>query len=758
MNLASKAGERLADGATEDSAMFGFLGRRREPEVAFPADLDPGWKGLAQVLAPRFRLQRALGTHWRWQQLLALDTSSRPVVVTVWPPREGPFEEGRQRVVRELRVCSALHHPSIAEILAYGADDEWCWWARPWLEGEKLATRLRGPKIEVELALAWLRQLIGALEAAHQLGIVHRNLKPGCIWVHEQHLMLTDFAQTEETNHDLARVGSGPHLPSPRYLSPEQIMGHSLAPAANYFTLGTIAYQLLTGRTPFPGDDALQVLMQLIQGDLPDVSDLPEHLAQLVEGLWRREAEQRLSDPRQIAHLLRGNTATGEALQELLCDLQNEGRTVSSSSEFTLDPVRAIEKLRNFQFPDKSGALLALGAAAAAWGCTGLVVKGGRGKLSFGYPGARLTLEQLKNLWLYAYSAEHPALSYLALALASSLRQPGCKIRLAGSGWSVLLRGVEEIRPSRSLASHLVISLEGLEDPDWNYLEARLAYCPLPIFWNGKPQPTWTPNQPSPRPGFHLRIDLLERSECTAVVDGLSFALPALGMLPGRVILWGPLQLDATRRQVVRDETLEEVCGVVRNLVILAVERFARLPSVRNQQSELVYREALRHWKERGQLNLVQQFYCGYLERLDDRFNEFDLECWRFVENLAARPARFWELARRRPFFEKLTRNWTVALAVAERISKPAERVLWLLECWLDWRGARPTAAEFGTLLEDISLHRTGAYWDGALAQQLAEQFCQGNNRVSLETRRRWLGLLPTEWKASAYEIRRGDT
>ena len=735
--------------------MFGFFSRRREPEVAFPADLHSSWKGLAQLLAPRFRLQRALGSHHHWQQILAVDASSGPVVVTVWPPHEPLEREDRHRMLREMTACNQLHHSSVAGVIAYGVDEHWCWWVRAWLEGETLSARLRGPKVETELALVWLRQLVGALDAAHQLGIVHRNLRPSCIWVQERQLTLTDFALGEPIRQNVLRVGSGPHLGSPRYMSPEQIMGVGLSSVANYFTLGTIAYQLLTGRTPFDGKDVMQVLMQLIQGDLPEYSDLPENLAQLVTGLWRREADQRLSHPGQLYALLGGNTATGEALQELLCDLQNEGRTVSSSSGFSLDPVKAIEKLREFQFPDASGGLLALGAAATAWGCTGLHVKGHLGKVSFRFQGARLTRQQLQNLWLFAYSAEHPALSYLALGLASLLRQFGCKICLAGSGWSVTMRRVEEIRPTRSLASHLMISLEGVKNLDWDYLKSRLGFSLLPVYWNGRRQRVCLPNQPPPREGFQLRIDLLEPSDCLAVVDGLRFALPSLGLLPGRVILWGPLQMDASRRQLVGNDLFQEMCSLVRDLVTQEVERFARVANVRSAEAELVYREALRLWKERGELDLVQQFYCGYLDRLEDRLQGFDMECWRFVENLPTKPDHFWRLARRRPFFQQLSKDWSVALAVAERMEKPAERILWLLECWLDWKQVQPSLLEFESLLEQISVHRPSAYWDGALAQQLADSFVNGQRTVTLGTRERWLSLLPSNWKASLYEIRR---
>jgi hypothetical protein len=180
-------------------------------------------------------------------------------------------EHGRlqARFLREARAAAALHHPNVVSVYDFGTDDAvgLDFLVMELLNGEDLAVRLArtGPP-PLHVALSILRQAARGLAAGHRVGLVHRDVKPGNLFLEtsdhadEPHVRVLDFgiaqvAGEEGTMTHLTEFGRSPF--SPAYASPEQMRGEQrLTPASDVFSLAAVGYNLLTGIRPFTSSDA----------------------------------------------------------------------------------------------------------------------------------------------------------------------------------------------------------------------------------------------------------------------------------------------------------------------------------------------------------------------------------------------------------------------------------------------------------------------------------------------------------------------
>lgn len=194
------------------------------------------------------------------------------------------------------RITSSIQHPNVAQILDHGKDGEIFYHVLEWVEGDSLsALRRRVHEREAHLPLGIvLRALSNACEglhAAHELadekgrlvGVVHRGLSPGHVLIGTSGAVkIINFGVTE-------RGGSGGEKPSVgtskskvAYMAPEQALGRNLDRRADIWSVGAILYQLLSGRTPYDGEDPAAVVQQLLQGNPPaPLPDVPTEVAEI---------------------------------------------------------------------------------------------------------------------------------------------------------------------------------------------------------------------------------------------------------------------------------------------------------------------------------------------------------------------------------------------------------------------------------------------------------------------------------------------
>ena len=257
-----------------------------------------GIEGLlaGRTLVDRYRIDEVIGRGGMGAVYRARDLRlNRPVavkVISVAAADADAHERLRARFQREARAAAALHHPNVVAVYDYGTDDDLGldFLVMELLRGEDLSARLgrKGPPA-VSTSLQILYQAARGLGAGHRAGLIHRDVKPGNLFLEpgdrlgEVQVRVLDFgiaeiaAVDEETMTHLTVVGRSPF--SPAYASPEQLMGEtSVTPATDVFSLGAVGFQLLTGRRAFSTGDPREQVSQITQGvinDLPRVRGLP---------------------------------------------------------------------------------------------------------------------------------------------------------------------------------------------------------------------------------------------------------------------------------------------------------------------------------------------------------------------------------------------------------------------------------------------------------------------------------------------------
>ena len=224
--------------------------------------------GLTTALADRYQLVRELGAGGMATVWLARELKhDREVALTVLRPELAAML-GRERFLSEIRLTARLDHPHILTLLDSGESAGLLWYTLPFVRGESLRARLdREGQLPVEDALAIARQMAGALEHAHQQGVIHRDIKPENILLHEGEAMLADFgialAVREAGGSRLTQTGMS--LGTPRYMSPEQATAaRQLDARTDVYSLGAVLYEMLAGEPPFGGHNAQAVIARVV--------------------------------------------------------------------------------------------------------------------------------------------------------------------------------------------------------------------------------------------------------------------------------------------------------------------------------------------------------------------------------------------------------------------------------------------------------------------------------------------------------------
>jgi DNA-binding SARP family transcriptional activator len=265
--------------------------------AARPGVPSPVPAPLATELSDRYVIERELGGGGMARVFLASETAlGRRVALKVLPPelvRSVSADQFRQ----EIQVAARLHHPHIVPLLAAGQAGDLLYYTMPFVEGESLRDRIeRDGRLPVTEAVRLLTEIARALQCAHQRGIVHRDLKPGNILLAAGQAQVCDFGIAKALS-DAAQPG-GLATGTPRYMAPEQAGGaDGVDQRADLYSLGVVAYEILTGAPPFRGDTA-EVLLQAHATETPPSvamhrADLPAPLAQLVMRLLEKRPADR---------------------------------------------------------------------------------------------------------------------------------------------------------------------------------------------------------------------------------------------------------------------------------------------------------------------------------------------------------------------------------------------------------------------------------------------------------------------------------
>jgi DNA-binding response OmpR family regulator len=197
---------------------------------------------------------------------------------------------GRQFLEREYTAIMAVRSPLVVEIYDYGLHAGLEYLAMEYLPRGDLKARIQRGVSEHD-ALHYLVQIASALQVVHEAGIVHRDLKPPNVMLRENDgVALIDFGLARSLQGNTASTHTGVLLGSPYYMSPEQALGETLDARSDFYSLGIICYEMLTGNKPYTGDTAMEVLQQHVSAPVPV---LPPELARYQPFLGRLLAKAR---------------------------------------------------------------------------------------------------------------------------------------------------------------------------------------------------------------------------------------------------------------------------------------------------------------------------------------------------------------------------------------------------------------------------------------------------------------------------------
>ena len=243
------------------------LHRHQDP----PAPPD----GAARRLSGRYVLERTLGAGASATVWLAFDTVlERRVAVKILADGRDGEPDKLERFRREARALAKLGHPNIVTVIDTGDDEGTPFIVLEYVAGETLKARIRNAgRLPVDEALAYTIEVARALAAAHERGIVHRDVKSQNILLHpDGDAKLTDFG--------IARSGTEPSLTqggrvlgTTDYVSPEQALGHEVTGQSDLYSLGIVLYEALTGAVPFTGTTQLAVASMHVRARSPTSSE-----------------------------------------------------------------------------------------------------------------------------------------------------------------------------------------------------------------------------------------------------------------------------------------------------------------------------------------------------------------------------------------------------------------------------------------------------------------------------------------------------
>ena len=314
-----KAGSFLAAGAMNDAAKM----IAKDKKKSFPL--------IGQELG-HCRVLSLLGAGGMGEVYLAEDTRlKRRVTVKVLPDELTAGRDSVRRFEREARAASALNHPNIITIHEIGESAGVHYLVSEFIDGETLRERLKRGSMGVSAAVEVIVQVVSALAAAHDAGIVHRDIKPENIMIRRDGLVkVLDFGLAKLTETSAPSLSAeaptltkltqtGLIMGTAAYMSPEQARGLKVDARTDIFSLGIVLHEMITGRAPFEGNTASDVMAAILKSEPPSLADktreVPRELEHIVSRALQKNPEERY-----------------QVVKDLLLDLNDLKRTLTASA------------------------------------------------------------------------------------------------------------------------------------------------------------------------------------------------------------------------------------------------------------------------------------------------------------------------------------------------------------------------------------------------------------------------------------------
>ena len=237
------------------------------------------------------------------------DTLQRVVAIKVMAPQIATLSPARRRFLREARSSAQVRHENVVQVYEVG-EQPLPYLTMEFIPGETLQQRLdRTGPLDVSEILRIGRQIAEGLAAAHACDLIHRDIKPGNILLEggSQKAKITDFGLARAAD-DASISQSGIIAGTPMFMAPEQALGHKIDQRADLFSLGSVLYQMASGRPPFRALSALAVLKRVAEEPprpIPEIiPETPDWLCGIITKLHAKNPDDRFQSAREVADLL----------------------------------------------------------------------------------------------------------------------------------------------------------------------------------------------------------------------------------------------------------------------------------------------------------------------------------------------------------------------------------------------------------------------------------------------------------------------
>jgi len=266
--------------------------------------------------------------------------SDRVEAMKILLPNLADQKELADRFLREIKLLASLNHPNIAALRTALTLDNQLVMIMEYVDGVTLASRLQQGPVPVADAVYYIDQVLAALVYAHQMNVVHRDIKPGNMMLTPQGVVkLMDFGIARPGN-EAGMTITGTTLGSLNYMSPEQVKGESVDARSDLYSVGLSLYEILTGRLPFRGESGYSLMVaQLQQAPEPPIvlrPDLPKPLNDIILMVLAKEPEKRFQSATAFRNALK------TALPQAAAPGVGAGRSgVPSATTIFMDPTAA---------------------------------------------------------------------------------------------------------------------------------------------------------------------------------------------------------------------------------------------------------------------------------------------------------------------------------------------------------------------------------------------------------------------------------
>jgi serine/threonine protein kinase/WD40 repeat protein len=299
--------------SNEDTPNFSWVDSSDQPVKEDDGLAPPKGPGEIGWLGP-YRVLKVLGEGGMGKVFLAEDPAlQRSVALKVMKPSLARNKNSRQRFLQEARAAAAIEHDNIIHIYQVSEDRGVPFVAMPLLKGASLDDVLRrAGALQLKQTLRIGTQIAEGLTAAHERKLIHRDIKPGNIWIEPTgggRVKILDFGLARTTEGETGLTQSGAILGTPAYMPPEQARGEKVDHRADLYSLGCVLYRMATGEMPLKGNDTMGMLMALAMQE-PTVAklvkpDMPQALSDLIMKLLAKDPSKRFASAREVVVALK---------------------------------------------------------------------------------------------------------------------------------------------------------------------------------------------------------------------------------------------------------------------------------------------------------------------------------------------------------------------------------------------------------------------------------------------------------------------